>query len=232
MSTNETTMVTESLYSSSTATLHSIPISSVVTSHSTSLTSLSSTSLLITHSSTTIQSSTGDNNTTTLIAAVISTVLILLVVSILVIIIVSVLMYKRRKRLTLKVSSRGDGNHDTKSTTKKDDERMSNNPSYQPQGTHTYKYYQHYSYTVTLHEEPINSTITDNPSYGVNKRRNQGIVYILPVPLNIINDIVYIHTGIESVYDEPIQASNTTITDNPSYGVNKRRNQGSELKHY
>ena len=44
--------------------------------------------------------------------------------------------------------------------------------------------------------------------------------------------IVYIHTGIESVYDESIQASNATITDNPSYGVNKRRNQGSKLKHY
>ena len=130
----------------------------------------------------TIQSSTGDNNTTTLIAAVISTVLILLVVSILVIIIVSVLMYKRRKRLTLKISSRGDGNHAT-STMRKDEEEMSNNPSYQPQGIHmhTYKYYQHYSCTVTLHEEPINSTITDNPSYGVNGRRNQGskLIYYL-----------------------------------------------------
>ena len=86
-------------------------------------------------------------------------------------------MYKRRKRLTLKVSSRGDGNHDT-STMSKDE---CNNPSYQPQGTHAYKYYQHYSYTVTLHEEPINSTITDNPSYGVNKRRNQGskLIYYL-----------------------------------------------------
>ena len=128
----------------------------------------------------TIQSSIGDSNTTTLIAAVISTVLILLVVSILVIIIVSVLMYKRRKRLTLKISSRGDGNHAT-STMRKDEEEMSNNPSYQSQGTYTYKYYQHYSYTVTLHERPINSTITDNPSYGVNKRRNQGskLIYCL-----------------------------------------------------
>ena len=46
--------------------------------------------------------------------------------------------------------------------------------------------------------------------------------------MNIINDIVYIHTGIESVYDEPIQASNTTITDNPSYGVNEGRNQSNK----
>ena len=137
MSTNEAnmvTVVTESLYSSITATLYSIPISSVVTSHSTSLTSLSSTSLLITHSSTTIQSSTGDNNTTTLIAAVISTVLILLVVSILVIIIVSVLMYKRRKRLTLEIST---GNHVYSETTSVGDDKgmkdMSN-PNYQPQG--------------------------------------------------------------------------------------------------
>ena len=46
--------------------------------------------------------------------------------------------------------------------------------------------------------------------------------------MNIINDIVY--TGIESVvYDEPIQASNTTITDNPSYGVNERRNQSNKI---
>ena len=44
--------------------------------------------------------------------------------------------------------------------------------------------------------------------------------------------ILCIHTGIESVYDEPIQASNTTIADNPSYGVNEGRNQGSKLKHY
>ena len=45
--------------------------------------------------------------------------------------------------------------------------------------------------------------------------------------------IVYIHTGIESVvYDEPIQASNAIITDNPSYGANERKNQGSKLKHY
>ena len=34
------------------------------------------------------------------------------------------------------------------------------------------------------------------------------------------------------MYDEPRQASNTTITDNPSYGVNERKNQGSKLKHY
>ena len=40
--------------------------------------------------------------------------------------------------------------------------------------------------------------------------------------------IVYIHTGIESVYDEPIQASNTTITDNPCYGVNERKNQSNK----
>ena len=115
--------------------LHSISISSVVTSHSTSLTSLSSTSLLSTpHSSTTIQSSTGDSNTTTLIAAVISTVLILLVVSILVIIIVSVLMYKRRKRLTLEIST---GYHVYSETTSVGDDKgmkdMSN-PNYQPQG--------------------------------------------------------------------------------------------------
>ena len=50
--------------------------------------------------------------------------------------------------------------------------------------------------------------------------------------MNIINDNC-VHAGIESVvYDEPIQASNTTITDNPSYGVNERRNQGSKLKYY
>ena len=30
------------------------------------------------------------------------------------------------------------------------------------------------------------------------------------------------------MYDEPIQASNATITDNPSYGVNERRNQGNK----
>ena len=40
--------------------------------------------------------------------------------------------------------------------------------------------------------------------------------------------IVYIHTGIESVYDKPWQASNTTITDNPSYGVNEGRNQSNK----
>ena len=50
---------------------------------------------------------------------------------------------------------------------------------------------------------------------------------LLPVLLNITWYCV--HAGIESVYDEPMQASNTTIADNPSYGVNKRRNQGSEL---
>ena len=32
---------------------------------------------------------------------------------------------------------------------------------------------------------------------------------------------------IVTLYDEPRQASNTTIADNPSYGVNKRRNQGN-----
>ena len=38
------------------------------------------------------------------------------------------------------------------------------------------------------------------------------------------------HAGIESVVnDEPIQASDAIITDNPSYGVNERRNQGSKL---
>ena len=86
-------------------------------------------------------------------------------------------MYKIRKRLTLEISNGGDGNHDT-STMRKDG---CNNPSYQPQGTHTYKYYQHYFCTVKLHEEPINTTITDNPSYGVNKRRNQGseLIYYL-----------------------------------------------------
>ena len=42
--------------------------------------------------------------------------------------------------------------------------------------------------------------------------------------------IVYIHTGIESVvYDEPWQASNnTTIIDNPSYGVNEGMNQSNK----
>ena len=88
----------------------------------TSTTSLNHTA---TNNNSTIQRSTGDSNTTTLIAAVISTVLILLVVSILVIIIVSVLMYKRRKRLTLEISTGGDGNHvyiDT-STMRKDEER-------------------------------------------------------------------------------------------------------------
>ena len=45
--------------------------------------------------------------------------------------------------------------------------------------------------------------------------------------------IVYIHTGTELVvYDEPRQASNTTLTDNPSYGASEGRNQGSKLKHY
>ena len=46
--------------------------------------------------------------------------------------------------------------------------------------------------------------------------------------MNIINDIVYIHIGIESVYDEPIQVSDTTIADNPSHGVNERRNQSNK----
>ena len=51
--------------------------------------------------------------------------------------------------------------------------------------------------------------------------------------MNIINDNC-VHTGIESVYDEPRQASNTTITDNPSYGVNERRNQSNRItdEHY
>ena len=102
-----------------------------------------------TNNNTTIQSSKGDNNTTTLIAAVISTVVILLVVSILVIIIVSVLMYKRRKRLTLEISTGGDGNHvyiDTSTMRKDEGEkgRMSN-PTYQPQSTYLIEcYYKHY----------------------------------------------------------------------------------------
>ena len=92
---------------------------------------------MTTNNNTTIQRGTGDSNTTSLIAAVISTVLILLVVSILVIIIVSVLMYKRRKRLTLKVSTGGDG------TMRKDEGekgRMSKNPSYQPRGIYIKKH--------------------------------------------------------------------------------------------
>ena len=170
-----TTSINLAVSSLSTFTTTSNMTQTAVTSYSISITS-STTTTVTTASGTvtpTLQGST--------LPAVISTVLILLVVSILVIIIVSVLMYKRRKRLTLKVSSRGDGNHDT-STMRKDEEGMINNPSYQPQGTHTYKYYQHYSScTVTLHEEPINTTITDNPSYGVNKRRNQGskLIYCL-----------------------------------------------------
>ena len=31
------------------------------------------------------------------------------------------------------------------------------------------------------------------------------------------------------MYDEPRQASNTTITDNPSYGVNEGRNQSNRI---
>ena len=30
------------------------------------------------------------------------------------------------------------------------------------------------------------------------------------------------------MYDEPWQASNTTITDNPSYGVNEGRSQSNK----
>ena len=167
-----TTSINLAVSSLSTFTTTSNTIQTAVTSYSISITS-STTTTVTTASGTVIPTLQGSTGST--VPAVISTVLILLVVSILVIIIVSVLMYKRRKRFTFKMSTGGDGNHDT-STMRKDEEEMSNNPSYQPQGTHTYKYYQHHSCTVTLHEEPINSTITDNPSYGVNQRRNQGIV--------------------------------------------------------
>ena len=111
---------------------------------------ITSTTSLTHTTTTTMQSSTGDNNTTTLIAAVISTVVILLVVSILVIIIVSVLMYKRRKRLTLEISTGGDGNHvyiDTSTMRKDEGEKgKMSNPTYQPQSTYTLIecYYQHY----------------------------------------------------------------------------------------
>ena len=111
-----TTSINLAVSSLSTFTTPSNTIQTAVTSYSISITS-----------STTTTGST--------VPAVISTVLILLVVSILVIIIVSVLMYKRRKRLTLQVSTGGDGNHDT-STMRKDKEGVSNNPSYQPQGIH------------------------------------------------------------------------------------------------
>ena len=193
-----TTSINPAVSSLSTFTTPSNTIQTAVTSYSISIT-LSTTITTVTTASSTVTPASITSSTTTTVTtasgtviptlqgstgstvpAVISTVLILLVVSILVIIIVSVLMYKRRKRFTLKISTGGDGNHDT-STMRKDEEEMSNNPSYQPQGIHTYKYYQHYSCTVKLHEEPINSTITDNPSYGVNKRRNQGseLIYCL-----------------------------------------------------
>ena len=204
-----TTSINLAVSSLNTFTTTSNTIQTAVTSYSISITLSTTIATVTTASGTVTPASITSSTTTTTIStasgtvtptlqgntagstvpAVISTVLILLlVVSILVIIIVSVLMYKRKKRFTLKMSTGGDGNHDT-STMRK---YGCNNPSYQPQGTHTYKYYQHYFCTVKLHEEPINTTITDNPSYGVNKRRNQGRAYVLPVPLNIINDIVYI----------------------------------------
>ena len=129
-----TTSINLAVSSLNTFTTISNMIQTALTSYSISITS-STTTTVTTASGTvtpTLQGSTGST-----VPAVISTVLILLAVSILVIIIVSVLMYKRRKRLTLEISNGGDGNYDT-STMRKDE---CNNPSYQSQGTHTYKYY-------------------------------------------------------------------------------------------
>ena len=128
-----TTSINLAVSSLSTFTTTSNITQTAVTSYSISVTSSTTITTVTTTSGTvtpTLQGSTGST-----VPAVISTVLILLVVSILVIIIVSVLMYKRRKRLTLEISNGGDGNHDTM---RKDKEGVSNNPSYQPQGTHAY----------------------------------------------------------------------------------------------